>query len=218
MTKILVFLFIGFTAIGFSQNETTTTTLTSEEASKIEQESIPVPTQTVQPSHPVKKKQAKNEDEKKSVIPFIKKFYFGGTFGATFGSYTSITAAPVIGYRLRPSLYTGLKIYYLYSKQRFNGTNYTTNSYGFGTFLRWFAFKDLYLHIAPEVYNYETFAINGDPEHEWVPFLWAGAGIRKKTSKHTWISIHVLFDLINDKNSPYEQWEPNFVIGAGRSF
>ena len=236
MKKIFTLVFIGFCAISFAQNDTTTTTISPEEANKLSQEVTPAteanpeviaPVQTTQtpqetqpqqPPQEKQKQQAKNENQKKSAVPFIKKLYFGGTFGATFGNYTSITVAPTIGYRLRPSLYTGLKVYYTYSKQKFGGDTYEYHNYGIGTFLRWFAFNDLYLHVAPEAFSYDYLQVDGSSNREWVPYLWAGAGIRKRVSKRSWVSVHVLFDLLNDKNSPYEQWEPNLVIGAGTSF
>jgi hypothetical protein len=235
MKKIITFVCICLSVFAQAQTETNTTTTPPEEANKVNQEVTPatdanteikqptivVPvqeTQTAQKPQEKTKKKAKNENEKKSAMPFLKKFYFGGTFGATFGKYTSITIAPTIGYRLRPSLYTGLKVYYTYSKQKSFGNSYEHHNYGIGTFLRWFAFKDLYLHIAPETYSFDTVQIDGSSERDWVPYLWAGAGTRKRVSKRSWVSVHVLFDMLNDKKSPYEQWEPNVVIGAGTSF
>ena len=210
--SLILFLFIGISALSNAQ---TTSTMSAEEVDQLQQSE----NETAQPAEePAKqKKQGKNENEKKSAVPFIKKLYFGGTFGATFGNYTSITVAPTIGYRLKPSVYTGVKVYYTYSKQKFGGDSYEYHNYGFGTFLRWYAFSDLYLHVAPEIISYEYFSNSGSTR-EWVPYLWAGAGIRKRTSKRSWVSVHVLFDMLNDKNSPFEQWEPNVVIGAGTSF
>tara|TARA_B100000809_G_scaffold193526_1_gene192481 strand:+ start:20881 stop:21588 length:708 start_codon:yes stop_codon:yes gene_type:complete len=235
MKKIITLAFICISVFVQAQNEINTTTKTTEEANKVNQEATPATEGNAEIEQPIivapaqepqkaqkqqeqTKKKGKNENEKKSAMPFLKKFYFGGTFGATFGNYTSITIAPTIGYRLRPSLYTGLKVYYTYSKQKSFGNSYEHHNYGIGTFLRWFAFKDLYLHIAPETYSFDTVQIDGTSDREWVPYLWAGAGTRKRVSKRSWVSVHVLFDMLNDKNSPYEQWEPNVVIGAGTSF
>lgn len=236
MKKIIFLIVLSITTFAQSQTEGKTTTISPEEANKLQEEAAAtsanpktvVPAQTeetpqeVQKTAEPKKNQAKNENQKKSAVPFIKKFYFGGTFGATFGNYTSITVAPTVGYRLRPSVYTGLKVYYTYSSQKIQGEKYDYHNYGFGTFLRWFAFSDLYLHLAPEVFSYEYLTVDNNSNvtsrKEWVPYLWAGAGIRKRTSKRSWVSVHVLFDLLNDKNSPYDQWEPNLVIGAGTSF
>lgn len=236
MKKIIFLIVLSITTFAQSQTEGKTTTISPEETNKLQEEAAASPSnpktvapvqtaetpQEVQKTEEPKKNQAKNENQKKSAVPFIKKFYFGGTFGATFGNYTSITVAPTVGYRLRPSVYTGLKVYYTYSSQKIQGEKYDYHNYGFGTFLRWFAFSDLYLHLAPEVFSYEYLTVDNNANvtsrKEWVPYLWAGAGIRKRTSKRSWVSVHVLFDLLNDKNSPYDQWEPNLVIGAGTSF
>ncbi|MEI6866845.1 hypothetical protein [Flavicella sp.] len=225
MKKLVALVIIFFTFFAQAQNENEINNKIPEEAKKINQVVIPATsTQVIQPKEttPAQSTQttqkAKHENEKKSAIPFVKKLYFGGTFGATFGNYTSITIAPTIGYRLRPSLYTGVKFYYTYSKQKFGSNSYEYHNYGIGTFLRWFAFSDIYLHVAPEAFSYEQTTIANQTSREWVPYLWAGAGIRKRVSNRSWISVHVLFDMINDKNSPYDQWEPNLVIGAGTSF
>jgi hypothetical protein len=235
MKRLITLVFICLSVFAQAQNETDTSTKTLEETNKENGELAPgsdvntaneqpvniAPAQEVQMAQKQEeqpKKKTKNENEKKSAMPFLKKFYFGGTFGATFGNYTSITVAPTVGYRLRPSLYTGLKVYYTYSKQKSYGNTYQHHNYGFGTFLRWFAFKDLYLHVAPEVYSFDNIQLNGSSERKWVPYLWAGAGIRKRVSKRSWVSVHVLFDMLNDKNSPFQQWEPNVVVGAGTSF
>jgi hypothetical protein len=224
--KNLIFLFfIAFSTIVEAQVDTNSTSNSPKETSletnplNTQASTAPSATQekntTKNPKKP--KSRSRNENEKKSLMPFIKRFYFGGTFGATFGKYTSVTVAPTIGYRLKPSLYTGLKVYYTYSKQKNLGTSYEYHNYGVGTFLRWFAFSDLYLHVAPELISYE-YTTQGQSQRDWVPYLWAGAGIRKRTSKRSWVSVHVLFDILNNKNSPFDQWEPNVVIGAGTSF
>jgi hypothetical protein len=179
---------------------------------------------TSSPTEP--QKSQKTPNQKKDVMPFIKKFYLGGTFGASFGDYTSITIAPTIGYSIKPSLQTGLKLYYTYSKQTISiltqNNEYEHHTYGFGTFLRWYPLKDLYLHVAPELINYQINESDNTGSvveaKEWVPFFWAGAGYRKMIGKRTWVSTHVLFDLLQDKNSPFKQWEPNIVIGGGASF
>lgn len=230
MKRIAPLVFLLF-PIGLYAQETSTESSSSAPAteaatqntqSATPAEQAPQTVQQVEYQEPQKqqKKQkstAKHEDQKKSAMPFIKKLYFGGTFGATFGNYTTITVAPTIGYRLRPSLYTGLKVYYTYSKQKYGGDSHEYHNYGVGTFLRYYTFKDLYLHVAPEYISYEYTTVDGS-DREWVPYLWAGAGIRKKTSRRSWVSVHVLFDLLQNSNSPFDEWEPNVVIGAGTSF
>ncbi len=223
MKKIITLFVFGISMLSYSQTtlpteEETTTTGTTTETQATTQS-------TVQQTEASEKEEKKSK-HKKSSTPFIKRFYFGGTFGATFGNYTSITVAPTIGYAIKPSLYTGIKVYYTYSEQKIRinkqEEKFSYNNYGFGTFLRWFLIKGLYLHVAPEAFNYQYNTVdqsnNVVENREWVPYLWAGAGLRKRTSKRSWISVHVLFDLIQDSNSPYEEWEPNLVIGAGTSF
>jgi len=175
-----------------------------------------VKTETVQPSK-----------HNKNTTPFIKKVYFGGDFGMSFGPYTTVTVAPMIGYIINPKLHTGFQFHYTWAKHSVKtitgDKSYNYNNYGFSTFIRWYAIKNLYFHLEPELMNYQqnTIDSNGDVVNEdryWVPYIWAGAGLRKMIGKRSWMSAHILFDLLNDKNSPYNEWEPRYSVGFGTSF
>lgn len=159
--------------------------------------------------------------------PFIKKIYFGGEFGVSFGTYTTITISPLLGYRISPKLYTGIQFHYTWAKHTINtitgDKSYNYNNYGISTFLRWYMIKNLYIHIEPEFMNYQQTFLDSkgnlvSTERYWVPYVWAGAGLRKMISRRSWVSAHVLFDLVNDPDSPYKNWEPRYSVGFGTSF
>ena len=163
----------------------------------------------------------------KSTTPFIKKIYFGGEFGLSLGSYTSLTISPMIGYRLSPKIHTGVQFHYTWVKHTvstlFGDKSYNYHNYGFSAFIRWYAIKNLYIHLEPELMNYQQNIVDGngnviDENRYWVPYVWAGAGLRKMISRRSWVSAHVLFDLVNDTNSPYKNWEPRYSVGFGTSF
>jgi len=163
----------------------------------------------------------------KSTTPFIKKIYFGGELGLSFGSYTSLTISPLIGYKLSPKVYTGVQFHYTWVKHTVStltgDKSYNYHNYGFSTFIRWYAIKNLYFHVEPEFMNYQQNIVdfNGnvvDEKRYWVPYVWAGAGFRKMTGKRSWVSAHILFDLANHVDSPYKRWEPRYSVGFGTSF
>jgi len=163
----------------------------------------------------------------KSTTAFIKKIYFGGEFGVSFGTYTALTVSPLIGYKISPKLYTGIQFHYTWAKHTI-GTitgdkSYNYHNYGISTFLRWYMIKNLYFHIEPEFMNYQQTFLDSkgnvvSTERYWVPYVWAGLGLRKMISKRSWVSAHVLFDLVNDPDSPYKDWEPRYSVGFGTSF
>ena len=202
-TVLTIILIASFTLV-YSQTDSTIVDSSNTQQAKIE------------------KPKAKTNKE-----PFIKRLYFGGEFGLSFGSYTTLTVSPLIGYRLTPKLYTGVQFHYTWAKHTVKtitgDKSYNYHNYGFSAFLRWYAIKNLYFHIEPEFMNYQQneFDNNGifiEEKRYWVPYIWAGAGLRKMISKRSWMSAHVLFDLLNDSNSPYREWEPRYSVGFGTSF
>lgn len=146
------------------------------------------------------------------------KLYYGGYLNASLGSYTVFGAAPLIGYKLTPKLSIGGQLTYEYVKDKRYSTNYETSSYGFSAFSRFRLVPQLYGHVEFSQMNYELYNSFGKSEREWVPFLFVGGGYSQPISKNTWFTAQVLFDVINDENSPYKDWEPYFSVGIGVGF
>lgn len=158
-------------------------------------------------------KNTQQAPKKKNQTPFIKKIYTGGDFGMSFGSATSLRIAPLIGYKITNSFHVGTKGFYQYIKYR--DLDDGQHNWGGSFWARQYLFNLIYLHLEPEWMNYQIYNSSAR-EHVW--FLWAGAGIRKMTGKNTWVTAHVLFDLLNNKNSPYNRWEPQYSVGVGMGF
>lgn len=146
------------------------------------------------------------------------KLYYGGYVNASFGNYTVIGVAPLVGYKLTPKLSIGGQISYEYVKDKRYSTDYETSSYGYSAFGRFRVVPQLYAHVEFSQMNYELYNSLGKSEREWVPFLFVGGGYSQPISKNTWFTAQVLFDVINNENSPYKNGEPYFSIGIGVGF
>ncbi len=146
------------------------------------------------------------------------KIYYGGNIGLSFGSYTKIGVYPLIGYKLTPKLSSGLKIGYEYISDTRYSTKYTTSNYGGSLFLRYRIVPQLYAHIEYETLNYELYTATGSSSREWVPFLYVGGGYSQPMGNNVWLNAQVLFDVLQNSNSPYKAWSPFFSVGIGVGF
>jgi putative salt-induced outer membrane protein YdiY len=146
------------------------------------------------------------------------KLYYGGYVNASFGNYTVIGAAPLVGYKVTPKFSVGGQVTYEYVKDKRYSTDYETSNYGLSVFSRFRVVPQLYLHAEFSEMNYKLYRSDGGSKREWVPFLWLGGGYSQPVTRNTWLTAQVLFDVINNENSPYKNWEPYFSVGIGVGF
>ena len=150
------------------------------------------------------------------------RIYYGGNIGLSFGSYFRISVAPMIGYILSPKTSVGAKIGYEYIEDKRYDNKRTYNNYGGSLFFRYRVIPQAYIHteFAYMSYKYkvQTQLGNIDSDRQWVPFLLLGAGYVQPVSPNTSLFIEVLFDVLNDPNSPYEKGSPWISVGVGVGF
>ncbi|NQU55386.1 MAG: hypothetical protein HQ522_22955 [Bacteroidetes bacterium] len=157
----------------------------------------------------------KELDTEEEVPGFDKsKLYFGGYMNLSFGSYTVIGIAPLVGYKFTPEFSTGIGLSYEYS----SFDNSSASNYGGSIFSRYRVVPQFYLHAEFSTINYQLFYDFEDGERTWVPFLFLGGGYSQPIAKNVWLNAQVLFDVLQNENSPYESWEPFFSIGFGVGF
>lgn len=157
----------------------------------------------------------KKPSASKSQKSFRDNIFYGGYINLSFGSYTVIGIEPMIGYKLTPKLSTGVKVRYNYIKDDRYAKEYTTSTYGGSIFGRYLVTPKFYAQAEAASYSYE-YRPSGD--REWVPFLLLGGGYIQPLSERTWLNVEILFDVMQDEKSPYEDWEPFFSIGVGAGF
>jgi hypothetical protein len=153
------------------------------------------------------------------------KWYYGGTIGFNFwGDYFYLSVNPLVGYQVSPKFSIGGKLQYAYiNDQRYEGLELTSHNYGAGLFARFRPIYQIYLHAEFDYASYENYTIYANPyraesERNWVPFLLLGGGLVQRVGPNAAVYVEVLFDVIQDENSPYEDWDPIISIGGGVGF
>jgi hypothetical protein len=161
--------------------------------------------------------------------PEINKWYYGGTVGFNFWSdYFYLSVNPLVGYNVSQQFSVGGKIQYAYiNDKRNNYADVTSHNYGASIFSRYRPIQPIYLHAEFEYGSYEEHTIYYYPltqktkiesKRNWVPFLYLGGGYVQQLSPNASVYVEVLFDVIQDKNSPYENWDPIISVGGGIGF
>ena len=156
------------------------------------------------------------------------KWYYGGTLGFNFWSdYFYLSLNPLVGYQVSPKFSIGGKLLYAYiNDQRYEPFELTSHNYGASVFSRFRPIYQIYFHAEFAYASFEDYTIYtpilGDSyvesERNWVPFLLLGGGFVQRVGSNAAVYVEVLFDVLQDENSPYEDWDPIISIGGGVGF
>jgi hypothetical protein len=146
------------------------------------------------------------------------KVYYGGYANLSFGQYTLIGFEPFIAYKLFPKFSVGGKLSYEYVKDKRYETDYESSNFGISFFARRRFFRKLYAHIEYAEMSYKLYDSMGESQRNWIPFLYLGGGISLPITKRASVNAEVLWDLIQDKDSPYKAVQPFFNVGIGVGF
>ena len=174
----------------------------------------------------------KAEEEIKAEVPQNNptgesKWYYGGNIGFSFwNDYFYLGVYPLVGYKVTPKLSLGAKIGYAYiSDDRYEPfPALKTSNYGGSLFSRFRIIPQLYAHAEFAYWSYEnissfnTLENTYNTERYWIPYLLLGGGFSQNIGPNTWAFVEVLFDVINDENSPYESGDPFISFGVGVGF
>ena len=149
-------------------------------------------------------------------LSFQDRLYTGGNIAFNIANISGVPiyffeTAPFVGYKVTPqfSLGVGVKYIYIGSKQ----ANFTYSVYGGNIFSRYKFNESLYAHTEFELLR----AYNLDPnstsqgDRANVPMFFAGAGYNYSIGGAVNLQIMLLYDFINNINSPYQG---NFMFGA----
>ena len=144
--------------------------------------------------------------------------YYGGTVGLSFGNYFRVNVAPLIGFRYSPKASVGVKVAYEYIRDKRYEPTLTASNYGGSFFTRYRLHPKFYVHAEFAYMSYKYKTSNIETDRTWVPFFFLGGGYIQPLSPRTSLIVEILFDLLQDKNSPYEEWDPFISIGLGVGF
>lgn len=138
-------------------------------------------------------------------VPFGQRIYLGGDLGLSFGNITFVNVNPIIGYRLNKVWSAGLGAKYIYYGEDYPAYNwkYSTSMYGGSVFTKYLIGENLLAHAEFETLNAEVREfLSTDLTRKWVPMGFVGGGYRQGLGG-TYIQILALYDVINDRHSPY---------------
>jgi hypothetical protein len=140
--------------------------------------------------------------------------FYGGTLGLSFGKYFRVSVQPMVGYKFSPQFSGGVKFIYEY----INDTRYepktTWSNWGGSVFGRYRFIPQAYVHAEFAYVSYGVTISNYQSERTWVPFLFLGGGYVQPISASTSFFVEVLFDVLQDSNSPYDSWAPFISVGV----
>jgi len=147
------------------------------------------------------------------------KVYYGGYANFSLGKYSIIGFEPMIGYKLLPKFSVGGKLSYEHFKNKNYSPTQSGSNWGIGAFSRLRISRRLYAHVEFSEMNYKLFQDGGETSNrEWISFLFVGGGFIQPISKGVSLNAEVLWDVIQNKNSPYNTVEPVFNVGVGIGF
>jgi hypothetical protein len=148
--------------------------------------------------------------------PLRERLYYGGSVIVTFGDVTRIGVYPMVAYKFTPKLSLGVEVGYEWLD--YDDFDQTANNYGGSVFARYRIVPRLYAHAEYQMVNYEIFTSPVTSEREWIPYLLLGGGYAQPMGRNAWSYVEVLFDVLNDSHSPYEEGEPFISVGVGVGF
>jgi hypothetical protein len=119
----------------------------------------------------------------------------------------------MVGMSLTPRLSAGVKVGYERLKVDLPGDDLTSDNWGASVFGRLKVLPIAYAHVEYAMWRYETF-----DGHETVPFILVGGGLMKPISRRASLMVEVLYDVLQDDNSPYDSGEPWVSFGVGVGF
>jgi hypothetical protein len=145
------------------------------------------------------------------------KVYFGGGFGLSIGTdVTSISASPLVGYKITDIWSAGMSVTYQYVN--YKSIDLSVSNYGLAPFTRVAIGDKYFTHAEYEFLNFEYptgfLTPDGDPEtkRDGYNSLWLGGGYTERG-----FFVLALYNVLYDENelSPYAS---PFSIRAGFSF
>ena len=142
--------------------------------------------------------------------PWKPHVFYGGNIYLSFGNGTTVGASPLIGWQFTPRLGLGVGFTYIY----YTKDDYKSNVYGGRVMARYDVIPQAYAKAEFSYLWYNDSFKDIDIGTTSVPYLFLGGGYRQRLSQTTFLEFEVMFDVLRDKNSQYDNWEPVFAVGV----
>jgi len=144
---------------------------------------------------------------KPSFTPFV---FYGGNIYLSFGSGTTLGVSPMVGMYFTPQLSAGVGVTYIY----YTRDDLKSNVYGGRLMARYDIIPRIYAktEFSYLVYN-DTFK-GVDIGSTSVPYLFVGGGYRQPIGPRSYLELDIMFDVLRNENSQYNNWEPLISVGV----
>ena len=161
---------------------------------------------------PVLRLNSSNAASKKS------KVFTGGDIGVTFGNFNEVRLSPLIGYRFTDKVSAGVKFVYRHSWEKITpqlGAEYnlTSDAVGGNIFMQYNPVPEFYVKTEYSYQTYKQSTTQSTSESTAVPFLFIGGGYSKMISKNLYFNAGIKVDILNNLNSPFDNYTPFFDVG-----
>lgn len=152
-------------------------------------------------------------NQENSDSPPSKRWILGGGLGVQFGTVTVLQVNPKIGYALTNRLVVGTNLSYNYYRDTYYKETYETNIFGASLFGQYYVYGDIFAQAEYGVFTYDKLVqiLPNKKENVVVPQFLLGGGYTQRLGGHTGVFISILFDVINNEDSPYAN--PQINVG-----
>lgn len=144
--------------------------------------------------------------------------FYGGSFAVSFfDGDVRLAISPNVAYQVAPKLFLGGSATYEFVDYGDGGP--TVHNYGGSAFLRRRIGKAMYAHAEYEAMSLQYFTSpSGALGRETVEFFWLGGGVWQPISANASAYAEILFDLVQDPLSPYDNGRPLTRVGVSFFF
>jgi hypothetical protein len=149
----------------------------------------------------------KSATDKKIKTPFRERLVYGGNLGGYFGTVSFVQINPMVGYKTTDWWVNGIGLNYIYSA----GGGVRQSVFGASVWSRAYIYQSFLLHTEFEQLRRTATDQFGGSYAANVPVWLVGAGYQERAGG-LGLSFMVLYDLIQDPDSPYSS--PIFRIGG----
>lgn len=144
--------------------------------------------------------------------------YWGGSINVRFGRTSGIGLYPLVGYKITPQWSVGARVgYELWWRSRFSET-FTTHAFSGSLFSRYRIIPQIYAHAEGGAGNYDRILFSDESDRVTYPFLFLGGGFSQPVSRRAWLLFEILYEVIQDRDSPYDGGGPLISVGFGVGF
>ena len=140
------------------------------------------------------------------------KLRIGPNFGVGFTTgYTSVSLAPVVGYRVIKYLEPGIGVSYQYQNQTYSGITSEAHTLGGNIYVKVYPWKEFFFYVSPQIYNFRfREKYTRGPKQAYGSLTYGnvivGVGYNVKVGNNSFLSLGLTSNIIKNQlyNNTYQ--------------